>query len=40
MALGTLRVYTVGVPYLALSLHLSLDRAEALGAAPYLVGDV
>jgi biotin transport system substrate-specific component len=39
MALGSVCVYAVGVPYLALSLHLSLDRALALGAAPYLVGD-
>ncbi|MET7843058.1 biotin transporter BioY [Streptomyces sp. NPDC005356] len=39
MALGSVCVYAVGVPYLALSLHLPLDRAVALGAAPYLVGD-
>jgi biotin transport system substrate-specific component len=39
MALGSACVYAVGVPYLALSLHLSLDRALALGATPYLVGD-
>ncbi|MFZ3561559.1 biotin transporter BioY [Streptomyces sp. BH055] len=39
MALGSVCVYAVGVPYLALSLHLSPDRALAVGAAPYLVGD-
>lgn len=39
MALGTLCVYAVGVPYLALSLHLSLTQALALGAVPYLPGD-
>jgi biotin transport system substrate-specific component len=39
MALGSLCVYAVGVPYLALSLHLSLAHALALGAAPYLLGD-
>ncbi|MEU9477325.1 biotin transporter BioY [Streptomyces sp. NPDC048191] len=39
MALGSLCVYAAGVPYLALSLHLSLSRALALGAVPYLPGD-
>ncbi|MFJ8624079.1 biotin transporter BioY [Kitasatospora sp. NPDC093550] len=39
MALGSLAVYAVGVPYLALSLHVTLARAAELGLYPYLVGD-
>jgi biotin transport system substrate-specific component len=39
MALGTLLVYAVGVPWLAASLHVGLGRALALGARPFLVGD-
>ncbi|MFD5435061.1 biotin transporter BioY [Kitasatospora sp. NPDC091257] len=39
MVLGSLAIYAVGVPYLALSLHVSLARAAELGLYPYLVGD-
>ncbi|MEU9076111.1 biotin transporter BioY [Kitasatospora sp. NPDC004745] len=39
MVLGSLAVYAVGVPYLALSLHVPLARAAELGLYPYLVGD-
>ncbi|MFI8459382.1 biotin transporter BioY [Kitasatospora sp. NPDC085464] len=39
MALGSLAVYAVGVPYLALALHVPLTRAAELGLYPYLVGD-
>ncbi|MFJ6380715.1 biotin transporter BioY [Kitasatospora sp. NPDC092039] len=39
MVLGSLAVYAVGVPYLAVSLHVSLARAAELGLYPYLVGD-
>ncbi|WP_316521505.1 biotin transporter BioY [Kitasatospora brasiliensis] len=39
MVLGSLAIYAVGVPYLALTLHVSLARAAELGLYPYLVGD-
>lgn len=39
MALGSLAIYAVGVPYLALALHVPLARAAELGLYPYLVGD-
>ncbi|MFB7910414.1 biotin transporter BioY [Kitasatospora sp. NPDC056076] len=39
MALGSLAIYAVGVPYLAFSLHVPLARAAELGLYPYLVGD-
>ncbi|MFF1908460.1 biotin transporter BioY [Kitasatospora sp. NPDC058218] len=39
MALGTLAIYAVGVPYLAFSLDVPLARAAELGLYPYLVGD-
>ncbi|MER8186309.1 biotin transporter BioY [Kitasatospora sp. NPDC094015] len=39
MVLGNLAIYAVGVPYLALALHLPLARAAELGLYPYLVGD-
>ncbi|MGV9264465.1 biotin transporter BioY [Kitasatospora sp. NPDC003701] len=39
MALGTLAIYAVGVPYLAFSLGVPLARAAELGLYPYLVGD-
>ena len=39
MLLGTLAIYAVGVPYLAASLHVPLERAAHLGLYPYLVGD-
>ncbi|MFJ8041603.1 biotin transporter BioY [Kitasatospora sp. NPDC096147] len=39
MLLGTLAIYAVGVPYLALSLGVPLARAAELGLYPYLVGD-
>ncbi|MFJ2861293.1 biotin transporter BioY [Kitasatospora sp. NPDC087314] len=39
MVLGSLAIYAVGVPYLALSLHVPLARAAELGLYPYLVGD-
>ncbi|RLV08752.1 biotin transporter BioY [Streptomyces griseocarneus] len=39
MALGTAVVYAVGVPYLALSAHLSLTDAVAAGLTPFLIGD-
>ncbi len=39
MVLGSLAVYAVGVPYLALALDVPLARAAELGLYPYLVGD-
>ncbi|WP_441246101.1 biotin transporter BioY [Kitasatospora sp. McL0602] len=39
MVLGNLTIYAVGVPYLALALHVPLARAAELGLYPYLVGD-
>ncbi|MGW2396613.1 biotin transporter BioY [Kitasatospora sp. NPDC001664] len=39
MVLGSLAIYAVGVPYLALSLGVPLARAAELGLYPYLVGD-
>jgi len=39
MVLGNLAVYAVGVPYLAVSLHVPLGTAASLGLYPYLVGD-
>ena len=39
MVLGNLAVYAVGVPYLAVSLHVGLAKAASLGLYPYLLGD-
>ncbi|MEY9838698.1 biotin transporter BioY [Streptacidiphilus sp. EB103A] len=39
MVLGNLAIYAVGVPYLAVSLHIGLGEAASLGLYPYLLGD-
>lgn len=39
MAVGSLIVYAVGVPYLALATGMSLSQAVAAGMVPFLVGD-
>ncbi|MFH9225049.1 biotin transporter BioY [Streptomyces lydicus] len=39
MAAGTAVIYGVGVPYLALSMHVSLGQAAAVGLVPFLIGD-
>lgn len=39
MVVGSAVIYAVGVPYLAVSAHLSAHQAVALGLRPYLVGD-
>lgn len=39
MLVGSAVTYAVGVPYLAVSAHLSAHQALALGLRPYLVGD-
>ncbi|AKH82459.1 biotin biosynthesis protein BioY [Streptomyces sp. CNQ-509] len=39
MVLGSVVIYAVGVPYLALSLNVSPGEAVSLGLTPYLLGD-
>jgi biotin transport system substrate-specific component len=39
MGAGSIVIYLVGVPWLAVSMHVGLGRAIALGAVPFLVGD-
>jgi biotin transport system substrate-specific component len=39
MALGTLLIYAVGVPYLMADLGIGLAKALDLGVQPFLVGD-
>ncbi|MDF9813278.1 biotin transporter BioY [Streptomyces sp. SPB162] len=39
MVVGSVIIYAVGVPYLALAAHLSLGKAVSLGLTPYLLGD-
>jgi len=39
MAVGTVIIYAVGVPYLALTTGMSLGQAVAAGLVPFLVGD-
>ncbi|MFI0719906.1 biotin transporter BioY [Streptomyces sp. NPDC021224] len=39
MAVGSAVIYAVGVPYLALSAHLSAHQALTMGLRPYLLGD-
>ncbi|MER5882214.1 biotin transporter BioY [Streptomyces sp. NPDC001941] len=39
MAVGSLVVYAVGVPYLALATGMTLGQAVAAGLVPFLVGD-
>ncbi|GLW72183.1 biotin synthase [Kitasatospora phosalacinea] len=39
MALGSLAIYAIGVPYLAFALDVPLAKAAHLGLYPYLVGD-
>ncbi|WP_030813034.1 biotin transporter BioY [Streptomyces sp. NRRL S-337] len=39
MAAGTAVIYALGVPYLALSTGMSLDKAVAVGLVPFLLGD-
>lgn len=40
MAVGTLVIYAVGVPYLALATGMTAAEAVATGLVPFLVGDV
>ncbi|MFE5487248.1 biotin transporter BioY [Streptomyces sp. NPDC056527] len=39
MALGSVIIYAVGVPYLALATGMSFSQAVAAGLTPFLVGD-
>ncbi|MDN3294736.1 biotin transporter BioY [Streptomyces ficellus] len=39
MALGSLIIYAVGVPYLALATGMTLPQAVAAGLTPFLIGD-
>ena len=39
MALGSLVIYAVGVPYLALATGMTLSQAIAAGLTPFLIGD-
>ncbi|PNE42335.1 MULTISPECIES: biotin transporter BioY [Streptomyces] len=39
MLAGNAVIYAIGVPYLALSMGMPLDRAFAVGMVPFLIGD-
>ncbi|MFF3398146.1 biotin transporter BioY [Streptomyces sp. NPDC002659] len=39
MAVGSLIIYAVGVPYLALAADMTLSKAVAAGLTPFLIGD-
>jgi biotin transport system substrate-specific component len=39
MFLGEAAIYIVGVPWFALSLHVSFSSALSLGFTPFLLGD-
>ncbi|MEE1753632.1 biotin transporter BioY [Streptomyces sp. SP18CS02] len=39
MAVGSLIIYAVGVPYLALATGMTLTQAIAAGLTPFLIGD-
>ncbi|WP_329120554.1 biotin transporter BioY [Streptomyces sp. NBC_01353] len=39
MALGSVIIYAVGVPYLALATGMSFSQAVAAGLTPFLIGD-
>ncbi|MEK8143230.1 biotin transporter BioY [Streptomyces sp. M10(2022)] len=39
MVVGSVIIYAVGVPYLALSTGMSLSAAAAAGLVPFLIGD-
>jgi biotin transport system substrate-specific component len=38
--IGELAIYAIGVPWLALDLHVSLAKAVTLGMTPYLIFDL
>jgi biotin transport system substrate-specific component len=39
MVVGELVVYAIGVPWLAVDLHVSLLKAVSLGMTPFIIGD-
>ena len=39
MMLGSLIIYAIGVPYLAIALDYSVGTALAKGVVPFLIGD-
>lgn len=39
MAAGSVIIYAVGVPYLALATGMTLSQAVAAGLTPFLIGD-
>jgi biotin transport system substrate-specific component len=39
MVVGELGVYAIGVPWLAVDLHVSLLKAVSLGMTPFIIGD-
>jgi biotin transport system substrate-specific component len=39
MVVGELGIYAIGVPWLAVDLHVSLLKAVSLGMTPFLIGD-
>jgi biotin transport system substrate-specific component len=39
MILGEVVIYAIGVPWLAIAAHMSLQSAIALGLTPFLIGD-
>jgi biotin transport system substrate-specific component len=39
MLVGEVCVYAVGLPWLAIALHVGLAKAIALGFAPFVIGD-
>ena len=39
MMLGTLTIYAVGIPWLAASLGVTLEKAITLGLVPFVIGD-
>ena len=38
--IGELAIYAIGVPWLAVDLHVSLAKAITLGMTPYLIFDL
>jgi biotin transport system substrate-specific component len=39
MAIGTVLIYAIGAPWLAITLHVSASTAFQLGVQPFLLGD-
>jgi len=39
MVMGEIAIYAIGVPWLAVALHVSLLKAVTLGMTPFIIGD-